>query len=358
MKYIRDYGIVVLPIFVSVALICLLNIAVISSKSNLPSLDVVPDSQNIYVLGNSMFGTGFSLSHARAKLPNKRVDFAYYNGHYTSMWHLAVTVGMQLRTAPDVLVWGFRPTYAVYPAFRQNRKTTQKEFSKHMNTVHRAILANAGDPAYSDSKGTSFAIPGTSFQSESDEIFEKMGSKIGNLIKDYVFALSTDAAILGSLIDNVALAVAELITSIGLPRNALFTDDELTKPSDLLIRYTTNGRIQVADAQVIDNGEKFIKGDAVSFSDSFLPETIREIQKLGSSQLVVIFKPISTFDAPLDDNVQQLYLDALEYMNENDIPFLDLMVVEDLSKEMYAEGDHLNESGRIFVTDLIVERLH
>jgi len=357
MKNFSKYYYVYLSVLTALLLLYLCGVGMGRPKIGLPSLKVLPASQDVYVIGNSMFGTGFDLSLARSKLPTKVMDFAYYNGHYSSMWHLAVTVGMGEESAPKTIVWGFRPTYAAYPSFRQNKDTGQQKFSNHMNAVHRSILSNAGDPAYHNSNisDEGSLMPGS--QTERREVFEWVGSILTKEFTSYFEVLSGDLNILRALTNFLAEMLADATVKLGLSKGVLYKDDALIKPSDLLVRYTTNGRIQIADAQVIDNGEQFIKGLAVGFDESFLPEIVGEINKLGSRQLVVIFKPVTTFSKPLDAEIQRFYLDAIDYFEKNNLPFLDLMITEGLKPDMYAEGDHLNQEGSNFVTGHIVEKL-
>ena len=322
-----------------------------------PRLKVVPASQDVYVLGNSMFGVGFDLQAARSQLENRSVDFAYYNGHYTSMWHLGLDIGMEISTAPKIVVWGFRPTYAAFPAFRQNRATEEQEFRKHMNAAHRNILLNSGDPAYERRYKSNPQDTQEAQQFVTSEVFESLGGKIARKTQLHSKSLSRDSELLGLLVDGFSRVLADVAIKLGYSKELFYSDEKLLELNNLLVEYTTGGRIRVADALVVDNGEQFIRGKAVKFEDSFLPEIVKEIQGLRSKQLVVIFRPVTTYDQPLDGELKAFYEDALSYFNERGLLVLDLLATEGLGREMYADGDHLNEAGRKFVTDLIVEKL-
>lgn len=357
MNKIRRFSSAFYSIIVVLLLLSLSAEILVEPDEELPSLKVAPSSQDVYVLGNSMFGVGFDLSLARAELVGRSVDFAYYNGHYTSMWHLAIDVGMEVSTAPKILVWGFRPTYAAYPAFRQNRKTEEQKFRPYMNAAHRNILLNAGDPVYQGRHRSNSQDVKDLSQEAPSEVFQKLGEKIVRRAESHFEILSRDSEVLKGLIRGVAKWLADLSIMFGYSQEDFYVDGKLFELNNLLVEYTTDGRIKIADALVVDNGAQFIRGDLVSFDDSFLPEIVKDIREMGSQQLVVIFRPITTFDQPLDPELHDLYKDALSFLLANEVVVLDLMSHEGLKPEMYADGDHLNESGRKFVTGLIVEKL-
>ncbi|NNC37501.1 MAG: hypothetical protein HKO02_08585 [Hyphomonadaceae bacterium] len=321
-----------------------------------PTLSPPSSNQNIYVIGNSMFGTGLNLSGLRSAFPNETVDFAYYNGYYTSMWNLAINRGMNEQTVPETIVWGFRPTYAILPAFRQNTPTKELDFAKDMPDRHRDILVNAGDPAFASAEGVeSSPLPANNYETTSLEPFEVLGARLTAIFKTPFEAMNGEVDLLDSGVANVSSILSRTTVS-QFPNLNLFDEvGNKRKPNDLLISYVTGGEIQVADGLIVDNGERFITGREVEFSDSFVPEIYSSIQKLDAKQVVVIFKPVSAFDKPLPQGIQKYYDDAVKFFEEMNVTVVDLNVDPELSLEMYAKGDHFNESGRKFVTGRIIE---
>ena len=93
-----------------------------SSGGKADLLTVQPEEDGIYLLGNSMFKTGIDVQLLDDSLPNDLVDFEYHNGHYTNLWYLIAKSALpEIKEVPSVIVWGYRPRYALDPAFRQNR---------------------------------------------------------------------------------------------------------------------------------------------------------------------------------------------------------------------------------------------
>ena len=329
----------------------IVGLLILDDRENKFSLNPPTANQSFYILGNSMFGTGFDLGTFREAFPKNNTEFAYYNGYYTSMWHLAVNVGMNKDNAPDTIIWGFRPTYAITPSFRQNVSTDEQILSLNAPNVHNEILKRAGDPAFLKEESLKLLSSDVDKFSNNEEIamepFEITGAILIGFIKAQFNAMNGEQG----LRDLVINLFSKLLSN-----NEMKDDnDDLIKSSDLLIRYVTGGKITSMDALVVDNGEKFIKGDEADFSDSFIPSIVDAIERIGSNQLVVIFRPVSTFQEPLPKNTEQFYKDAVKYLERNAINYIDLMDNQSLTKDMYAKGDHLTEEGRKLITKLIID---
>lgn len=319
-----------------------------------PALEPVVERQDVYVMGNSMFGTGFNVERLRNRLPDADIDFAYYNGHYTSMWHLAVQVGMNRENAPDTIVWGFRPTYANRPAFRQNKETLETVFAAEAPAIHRQVLAKAQDPNAIEMVGEDDDVSEqVNFSGKaSGEPFERFGAYAADILKAPFASLNGSSDVLNASVDATSLAVEYLgVSAFGL--DTLRTEDGRAKPTDLLISYVTDGRIQRADALVIDNGERFVQGEKVRFADSFVPPITERIRDLGSRQVVVIFKPVSTFSQPLAPDLQLFYDDALAYFEAEGVEVIDLIADPNMVQAWYASGDHFTGEGMSYITDRI-----
>lgn len=312
--------------------------------------------QDVYVLGNSMFGTGLDLDRLRAALPDQAVDFGYYNGHYTSMWYLAASVGMDRRSAPKTVVWGFRPTYAILPAFRQNKETDESAFALEAPQAYREILERAGDPTSSTASSDGepdYVDQQVNFSGRASvEPFERYGAVLADLIKQPFDGMNGSVNVLAWLVDTSSATVEGAGFSAGVKD----LDPSLgLRPTDRLIAYVTNGRIQRADALVVDNGDQFIQGETMPFDQSFIPPTTEAFERLGVRQVVVIFKPVRMFDGPLSAEAQAFYDDAKAYFRRKDILVIDLIADENVVRSFFASGDHYNQAGAEYVTDRIAE---
>ena len=92
-----------------------------------------------------MFGTGLDVTLAQSLLPKEKVSFGYYDGHYTTMWYSAFRNSLlPSGIKPKVVIWGFRPTFAMLPAYRQNAVTELEKFYDPNDPVFAAILEKAG----------------------------------------------------------------------------------------------------------------------------------------------------------------------------------------------------------------------
>jgi len=301
-----------------------------------------PAEDGIFFIGNSMFGTGLDLSLVQEELPREHSTFAYYNGHYTNMWYAAIRNSLiPSAITPKVVVWGFRPTYAVSPAFRQNKPTDLDNFLDPDDKIFSQILANANDPVYSLSTNQRDVKNDTSILQRISALppFNRRQSfqdRVSNHL--YNFSLKSAATV---------NARAETLTQETTPY----------KISDLIISHVTSGRIKRADALVIDNGDRFVRGTESKFENSFIPLIAENLRTAEIPQFVIIFKPVSTLKDGMPEAAQQYYQDAVSFFDENSIPYIDLVSDTSLTQEYYAEGDHYNAEGMTFVTMKIVREL-
>jgi len=108
----------------ALALFVVADLAIGSVQPEPPSLaeqlPVPLESGDVYLLGNSMFKTGIDVEHLQALLPAESVKFSYHDGYYSNLWYLmAKNAIVPSDQRPSILVWGFRPTYAIQPAFQK-----------------------------------------------------------------------------------------------------------------------------------------------------------------------------------------------------------------------------------------------
>jgi hypothetical protein len=129
------------------------------------------------------------------------------------------------------------------------------------------------------------------------------------------------------------------------------------KISDVIVSFSTGGTGQRADALVIDNGERFINGRSVVFDQSFVPLTVRMLKSAEIPQLVVIFKPVSVFDAKMPVAAVSYYRDAVAFLGQEKIPHVDFVSDPLLTRDLYAKGDHYTSEGMTYVTVRIVAAL-
>ncbi len=309
------------------------------AADNLATLRGAPDDGSLYFLGNSMFGTGLDLELVRRTLPGETASFGYYDGHYSSMWYAAVRNSLiPSGIRPKVIVWGFRPTYAMLPAFRQNQKTALDALHDPADTIAVNLLALAGpapDTANSapHTEGILGAIAGRS------EILSRRSS-----VKDYAQdLLAKRTAVMFSADNDMAQAFAD--------------EDANLKISDVVTAFATKGAIRRADALVIDNGERFIRGEETSFKDSFIPHTAALLAGAGVPQLVVIFKPVSEFDGTTPAEAIAYYQEAVDYLKAENIPYVDFFSDNNLTEDLYAKGDHFTHAGMQYITTEIIAAL-
>ena len=313
-----------------------------ATEQSIHPLKGPPQENSIYFIGNSMFGTGLDVELVRKKLADNDISFGYYNGYYTNMWYAALRNGLlKHKQQPSLIVWGFRPTYAIYPAFRQNKSTDLDLYTDQNDTTFRGVLSNAGDPIYSLSEQVQSTQPSSSILESLDQapVF-KMRRPFQNMVSQKQFS---------SFLSLAALTNPDA--------HDIIENKDQTKLSDLIISFVTNGEVKKADAMVIDNGERFINGEAQPFSETFTPLIATLLKEKGLNQLVVIFKPVSEFSNMTKPEALAYHREAIQYFEDNDIPYLDFIADESLTQDLYAEGDHYTQEGMMYITSAIIDKI-
>lgn len=307
------------------------------ARRNLSARLKVPVAQNqIYLLGNSMFKTGVDVSLLRERLPPAlRVDLAYHDGEYTNLWYLVIKNAiMPAPTRPRLLVWGFRPTYAIRPAFRK----------KQVCDVDRFYVAP--DPRFDAIQG-GLALDG------SDRFHVWLAEK------SWLYRYR----------DLLHRRLLRVVRSAGLSATALIVPRQaadlaqLDRPGadalgDVLVRLASGGKVRRAEEQVADAGRRrFIYGQEKPFARSFVPEIVRLLKSHRIPQLVILWKPVQATSGEIAPTAMAYYWEARDWLRSEGVPMLDLMKESAIDHRHYAKGDHHNAVGRRVVSELLAKRI-
>ena len=298
-----------------------------SSGGKADLLTVQPEEDGIYLLGNSMFKTGIDVQLLDNSLPNDLVDFEYHNGHYTNLWYLIAKSALpDIQEVPSVIVWGYRPRYALDPAFRQNR-------------LNATDLFAIDDPLYNSLSSSGEVIPeekGVHAWLNESSIYYEHRDQIADKVKEYQTRLGLkilDALNIGS---TSSLEVALL-------KNGRSIADEV-------LRSVTKGQVNLTEETVVDAQGDFITGPFKSFNEGYIPRTAEAIADLGIPQVVIIWRPVAAATGELSNAEINFVSDSLEYFAENAIPVLNLFDDEEIGIDFFASGDHYNAAGREYIT--------
>jgi hypothetical protein len=129
----------------------------------------------------------------------------------------------------------------------------------------------------------------------------------------------------------------------------IFTSAEL-EPGQLQSRVTTVEQYLYTPSQL-----DFKR----NVDTSFLPEIIRLTQEHGIQLIVVRLKPNTIRTVRLDTQAVRQYIkDLSEYLNENDVIFLDYGRDPRIVRGYYRDSLHLNSEGKIVFTQILAEGLN
>lgn len=329
-----------MTVLAALALVVLAEVVAMATATVEPTplerLNAAP-GEDVFVFGNSMFQTGINFGPLAEK-SGRDVVFDYHNGHYTSLWYLIADQALPLADPPPlVTVWGFRPSYAADPAFRSNRENDNDLFDSGDDTYRRLTIG-------SDEPAAVWELSG--------QLREAVAQTRGlwarrEQAQSALSARATDAGV---------HIVGILRPTDTAPFRERLASGEVTVVDEIL-RVTTDGEIQLAEERVVDGQGDFVQGDTVPFADSFVPLIAEKIAEIDTTQLVVIWKPVSAVNGGNTAADEAFVADAIRYFEANDIQYVDLYHSPELTLEMFASGDHYNELGREVVTDIIADRL-
>ena len=327
------------PFLLIATLACLVALEVtlrflVPSKELWLDLPYPPQSDRALIIGNSMFKTGVDpeLFEGAAGEP---VDFNYYDGYYTNLWFLIFKNAIiEADEQPKALIWGFRPNYAIIPAFRQRKAGHIEHFRAADEPLYEAISAST-------------ELPWT----------ERVDLFLDNSV---LYSLRDEAR--DSLLESSkALGIRGLGLMNERYRNdTLITAIRASSVGDLLLAAVTENQVQMSEELVADvagpQDSRFITGERSTFSESFVPHIGEILKDANIPQLVVIFKPVTEMDGTTREDVHQFKQAAVEFFRENDIPVANVFDDLELTPEDYGSGDHYNSSGRAKVTNYVATR--
>ena len=307
-------------------------------QDNSSLLQVQPRDGSVYLFGNSMFKTGVNVEYLNTLLGGIPADFEYHNGHYTNLWYLIAKSALgYTEETPAVVVWGFRPKMALDPAFRQNQAN---------NTDLFAI----DDPNYNALKvGEDFSDPDI-FSADYVRQLLDNNSGLHSNREDFQERIR-------SLSNQVGLEILDALSIDSVKNLKISLNEDGRSLADEIAQAVTGGAISLTEENVVDTSGDFIIGPQKEFSDGYIPLIAQTIQNLGIPQIVVIWRQVNVARGEPIDAENRFTEDALTFFSEEDIPVLNLYNNTSISEDLFASGDHYNESGRILITELLANTL-
>ena len=324
-----------MPVLVSFALGLLLLIAFDLGLATLRprdadragALEVQPRDGRIYLLGNSMFKTGIDPEALERGIAGGiGVDFEEHVGHYTNLWYLIVKNALiDHPETPRRVVWGFRPTYAYRPAFRQKRTCDVERFRGPSETLYDHLVSRANRGGHGAWRAWLARESGLYPRREA--------------IRDAAF----------EPFERFTLSLLGIVGGPAAPRIEAELDSGRSLSAVLHERLQPREN-RVAEEGYVDAGESFVLGEVVPFEQSFVPPISNLLRERAIPQLVVLFKPVAATAEGLDPRAARFAADAVRWFEAHGIPYLDMVSAPELERRHYASGDHYNAEGRALVT--------
>lgn len=303
-------------------------------STRVEALKVKPSADRVYLLGNSIFKTGISVRDLEAHLGGSvGVDFEEHVGHYTNLWYLMVKNALvSADPKPRLLVWGFRPTYANRPGFRQRKVCDIERFHGLDEDLYEHMTSDANAEGAARWRG--WLSTNSNLYPRRVEIRERLFSVLQNRMLYLLNRLAGPAAV---------YIEADLTSGFTL--------------SEVIKRQVERGSYRMAEEALVDRGKEFVVGPTVPFAKSFVPVIAEMIKQAGIPQLVLIFKPASELTGEPDAEIRSFTRDAVAYFESSGIASVNFLDEPRIQLSHYAAGDHYNEDGRQLMTLLLAEAI-
>jgi hypothetical protein len=333
-RWTAAVALLALPLLAVALLDLLLAARQPESSTREEALKVRPAADRIYLLGNSIFKTGIDVEGLEARLgPGHGVDLEAHEGHYTSFWYLAVKNAIApVQPHPRLLVWGFRPTYALLPSFRTRRACDIERFLGPDEKVYDRIVSERRDR---------LASPASIWLTEHSHLYAKrmeLQQRLHRTLRGWGLA-------------SLYYLGAESAIPLGIE---LARGREL---GDLIDRRLSAGEQVLPEEGIVDAGEKFVTGRTAPFEESFVPHIAELIERAGIPQLVVVFKPVAELEGGMGPEARGFAEAATRWFERRGIPHLSFVGDTEIRREHFASGDHYNAAGRRVVTGRVAEAL-
>jgi len=288
-------------------------------------IDILNEKQpEIFLLGDSMLGAAVNENVVSEQL-DKNVHMSSLPGTASTIWYLMIKNNIIVaRHQPEYMIIFFRDSMMTVPGYRVTGRYFEliDEFASPADTllIERAYINQMTSlerllEAYMPLYGVRWTIR--------EGIDHRIRYSLGSLLLDC---------------DQVCMDYSMEFVFRQNNLDLTFLSEAINTADDYL--YTEN---------VLDFEEQI--------GDSFLPEIIRLSQE-NDIQLIMVRMPILRFDGDrlsppqLDGYIQ----DLSQYLEENEIPFLDFELRE-MPVEYFTDAIHLNEQGKIFFTQELTEAL-
>ena len=301
------------------------------AETRIDALKVKPDADRIYLLGNSIFKTGFDAGLLEDHLGGAvGVDIEIHEGHYTSLWYLIVKNALiRADPPPRLIVWGFRPGPAQQPGYRLKRVCDIERFLGPADDEFHGMVAGAN---------ATETLPWRIWLGEHSNLYSRRLEARTALFDSLQNKMLAGLSIVGG--PAVALIESELESGRSL--------------SEVTRRRIEGARYRMAEETLVDSGKSFIGSAPAPFSQSFVPLIAEMIAEAGIPQLVLILKPAS---GPKGNRELEFTRDAVRYFDRRGIPSLNFLEEQQIQLHHYASGDHYNEKGRQLMSRLLAQAL-
>ena len=329
----RGLGLVIL----AVAIFVIADLSIGMTQHEPPTLNaqlpVALEEGDVYLIGNSIFKTGIDIEQLELMLPGESVKFSYHDGYYTNLWYLiAKNAILPSEEEPLVLVWGFRPTYAIQPAFQKRESPDITTFRSESEPFWEDVVSSRGRVPVPTDNSFMNTLGRYSTVHQGRDDFRAWLQHITNLATT-------------SILDATKASEADTLKA------SLISGGDSV--ADVLLRTLTAGRVQMSEELIVDDGVQFITGPSVDFGQSFVPHTAELMANAGINQLVLIFKPVAETEDRLEPAAGEFADAAAAFFDAHDIPYINFFVEDSVVRDHFAKGDHYNESGRANLTEFV-----
>lgn len=272
------------------------------------------ESPQWVVLGNSISKSNIDIE-VLGKAFDKKVAMFRRDGSHSALWYISIAnVFAKIKKKPELFILPFRETDLTDPLYGLSG----------FRETDLIALSEKQEPLLTE------------------KIWEPSMGKLGNFLFQNIPFIHSRQEIKSMIYPHAKdIAVSLFSEHENFSRDINRIMNVLGKPADIL-----NEQKRFGEGSFEDKLKK-----------SLLPDIVDAVQKNNISLVLIRVKKKSHIVEPESMEMKQYMSDLRDYLESNGIIFLDYTQLDDIHKEHFASGDHLNEQGKKIFTEHLIQDL-
>ncbi len=266
------------------------------------------------ILGNSISKSNIDMETLGNEL-GKKVAMFRRDGSHSALWYIAMAnVFAKVKKKPEVFILPFRETDLTDPLYGLSG----------FRETDLIALSEKDEPLLKE------------------KVWEPSMGKLGNFLFQnipFIHSRQEIKSMIYPKTKNIAVGLFGKNENFSRDINRIM--NVLGKPADIL-----------------NEKKRFGKGSfEEKLANSLLPDIVEIVKKYNINLVLIRVKKKSHIVEPESVEMRKYMADLRDYLESNGVVLLDYTELDDIHKEHFASGDHLNEEGKRIFTEHLIQDL-